>query len=329
MSDAKPSEDPYAKELLLDTELPKEVQQYLDVRVQARYAERTYFNRRSTYRHYQRFCELFGIDFLDPSVTDVEDFIDHQLNSGYSKGTVENRVYDLSSVFQYLSKRGHVDSNPIDEKHFDMEVVRSASDFGEIRYIEINDYEKLKDSIEKLRDRLLVVCLWQTGVRAKEAVNITLEDINREKQEIEVETVKQREENVTRTVYYKRSFEHLLTKWLDRGGRDKFLSASDSDYLFVGKESPQLNPRRPTEIIREYADEAGIQAITSENRVGQERRAVTAHAFRHSFAVHRVRNGMPIVFLSELLGHSDIQQTREYLKFRNEDVREAEERYRP
>lgn len=324
-----PNDDPYDKDILLQIELPNIVQTYLDGRVQARYSERTYYNKRSAYRHYQRYCDLFGIEFLKPNVTHVEDFIDHQLNHGYAKNTIENRVYDLSSLFQYLSKREYVNENPISDDDFDMGIVRSSTDFSEIRYIEIEDYERLMETVDKLRDKILIQLLWQTGVRAKEAVNITLDDIDRDNQEIEIRTAKQREDHVTRTVYYKNSFEHTLTKWLDRGGRNKYLSARDSEYLIVGKESTQLNPRRPTEIIRDYADTAGIQAVLSENRVGQEQRSITSHSFRHSYAVHRVRSGMPIVFLSELLGHSDIQQTREYLKFRNEDIREAEKKYRP
>jgi integrase/recombinase XerD len=39
---------------------------------------------------------------------------------------------------------------------------------------------------------------------------------------------------------------------------------------------------------------------------------------------------MPIAYLSELMGHSDIQTTRDaYLKFRDDDIKEADRRYRP
>jgi len=320
--------DLYAKEKLMNTELPEPVKQYLDGRVKARYSHRTYINRRGNYRHYKRFCEVHGYDFLEPSVVLMDDFIDHQLNHGYSEGSIENRVYDLSALFQYLSNRDVVESNPVADDAMDMDVVKSGTDFSDIRYIEEEDYETLLGEIDSVRDELLVRLLWQTGVRAKELVNIKIGDIDRSEQEIE--TAKQ-DDPVFRTVFYQRSVEHLLTKWLDRGARDAYLSAENSDYLLVGKESEQLHPNRPTELIRKYAaeDRADIQTVSSENRVGEERRSVTAHAFRHSYAVHRVKNGMPIVFLSDLLGHSDLSQTREYLRFRDDDIREADKKYRP
>lgn len=37
---------------------------------------------------------------------------------------------------------------------------------------------------------------------------------------------------------------------------------------------------------------------------------------------------MPIVYLSDLLGHADIQQTRIYLRFRDDDLKDAYDKYR-
>ena len=90
--------------------------------------------------------------------------------------------------------------------------------------------------------------------------------------------------------------EQTLTKCLYRGGRDAYLRSEESDYLLIGQSSEQLNSDRPTEILHDYAKEAGIQTKVDEgpNAAGAHRNSVTSHAFRHSFAVHQVKNGMPI-----------------------------------
>lgn len=328
------SEGPYNGNAFVSVTLPEPVVDYLDNYLLGFKPKNTYNNRRSSYRHYQIFCNERNRDFMDPSVADIEDFIAHQIKHGYKGSTVENRIYDLSSLFKYLAKRSGnpIEENPVNTKEIEnIDGIRPREDISQIRYLEIEEYERLLECVEKLRDRVLIMLLWQTGLRAVEAVNLKIdEDLSREDRSITLLTAKQYEDK-ERTVWYKRSLERELKKWLDRGGRDKYLRADESPYLLLGKEPEQLNPRRPTEIIREYADEAGVQATLATNRdgMGNDRNKVTAHAFRHSYAVHRVKNGMPINFLRELMGHTDIQQTMEYLDVLDDDIREADEKYRP
>lgn len=326
--------DPYRSEAFEEVELPGPVTNYLENYLLGFKSKNTYHNRRSAYRHYQIFCNELDRNFLEAETTGIEGFIAHQLKHGYKGSTVENRIYDLSALFKYLAKRSQypeVNSNPVDTEDIDnTKDIRTTKSMSNIRYLDIDEYNKLLDSVEKNRDRVLVMLLWQTGLRAVEAVNIKISDMIRDERSITVNTAKQYED-IERTVWYKRSLETELKKWLDRGGRDSYLRADESPYLLLGKQSRQLNPRRPTEVIREHAEEVGVQTSLATNRdgAGNTRNKVTAHAFRHSFAVHRIKNGMSIKFLRDLMGHTDINQTLEYLDVLDEDIREAEERYRP
>lgn len=331
-----PTEEEREKFNEVDFALPEPVQDYLDLRVKARFTENTLHSRQSNYRHYMVYCLVRDEEFLEPDMITVEEFVDHQLLHGYAESTIENRVYDLSVLFKYLVKKGIVDSNPIQKDEFDMGV-SSSDGYKEIRYIETDDYDLLLDEIEDTRDFLMVQLLWNCGVRAVELVNIEISDIadyndddDVPPRSIEIETAKNNGYE-DRTVFYPARVERTLKKWLERGGRDAYLRSDESDYLLLGQSSEQLNSDRPTEIIREYASDAGIQAKVDKgpNAAGEHRNTVTSHAFRHSYAVHRVRNGMPIVFLADLLGHSDVSQTRDYLRFKKEDHQEADKRYRP
>lgn len=317
-------------------DLPDVLQKYLNKHVKNRYAERTWYNRVTITKHWITFCVWrheteteSAVDYLNPSVVDIEDFVNDQLDAGYNHSSIENSIYALSSMFTYLSKRGYADANPVADDEFD-KGVEADDAFQDIRYIEQDDFNSILDEADKLRDRVLLSLLWDSGVRAKELVSIYVDDLVREEQKIELKTAKQEgEREKDRAVYYTRRTENLLREWLDKGGRKQYLT-HDSPYLLIGKGSRKLNPRRPTEVIREYAEMAGVQAKSpAPNAAGQTRRKVTAHCFRHSFSVLRVRKGMPIVYLSDLLGHADIQQTRVYLRFRDDDLKEAYDMYRP
>ena len=50
---------------------------------------------------------------------------------------------------------------------------------------------------------------------------------------------------------------------------------------------------------------------------------VHPHMFRHSYAIHLIRNGVDLRRLQLLLGHSNIQTTTVYLQFRDQDLREV------
>ena len=66
--------------------------------------------------------------------------------------------------------------------------------------------------------------------------------------------------------------------------------------------------------FRDHLHKSTVQrAIASAARRSGLNKRVTAHAFRHSFATHMLRNGYDIRTVQELLGHSDVRTTMVYL----------------
>ncbi len=49
----------------------------------------------------------------------------------------------------------------------------------------------------------------------------------------------------------------------------------------------------------------------------------TVHRWRHTFAINMLRNGCNPYALQELLGHSDMETVRLYLKIVDQDLRGA------
>lgn len=318
-------------------DLPKPIQQYLNKRVKNRRSKNTWYNHRASAKHWVAYCvkcsqnpEMKDVDVLSPTVVNMEDFIDDQLDAGYSNSSLRSRVYDLSAMFTYLSKREYAEYNPVSHDDFELDL-EAGDSFQDIRYITKETFEKILAVVEKPRDRLILCMLWDTGVRSEELVSIYISDLDRDEQKITIKTGKQQgEREKDRVVFYTRRTEKALKEYLDHGGRKSDLGHEESPYLFIGDGSMKLNERRPTELVREYAEKAGVQAKTpTPTAAGHYRRKVTAHCFRHSFAVLRVKRGMPIVYLSDLLGHEDVDQTRIYLRFRDDDLKEAYRKYRP
>lgn len=312
------------------TDWPAPIERHLK-RVKARKSDHTLKNREVTLRQWRKFCEETERDILNPDAEFIDDWLDEMILEGYTDKTVLNKAYDLSAVYGALADRDVIDTNPFEP--MDLTWLSNEPELdsqSEIRYLDTAEYDTLLEACRNLRDELIIRLLWDTGVRVSEACNIRIDDINQDDRRIEVQTAKQqRGSNKTRTVYYRYELARVLREWLDRGGRTKYISADQSEYLLITKQSPKMPPSRLGEVVREIADRTELQEIVFTNVSGQPQNRITPHTFRHSYAVHRTKNGMPIVYLQDLLGHSDIDITRQYLKFRNDDIREAEKTYAP
>ena len=62
---------------------------------------------------------------------------------------------------------------------------------------------------------------------------------------------------------------------------------------------------------------------------------MTPHTLRHTYARISVQNGIDVVRLAKLMGHTDkhgrpnVETTRQYLHFKDEELRDAAMQYAP
>lgn len=98
--------------------------------------------------------------------------------------------------------------------------------------------------------------------------------------------------------------------------RGRMLHAKQQDYFFTGRKT-ELSSCQLAFIIRCYAKKAGLQ------------KKVTAHSFRHACATHMLRNGAPIRYVQELLGHACINTTQIYTHVTITDLKKAHAKYHP
>jgi integrase/recombinase XerD len=264
--------------------------------VRARNAYSTLKNRRVSVEQFARFCDRKGITFDEVSKVEVNDWINRFLDNDYAPRTIRTKVYDISALYQDLVARDAVDENPVEDVKLKRFTGTKIEDSDEPRYLEIDEYKSMVEECDKLRNRLVLELLWETGCRAAEAVSIKISDIDREDRRIEIESAKKGELSSTdkRKVYYSRSFEYTLKEWLDKGGRKSYLGVTEDNegYLLVTKESDEMAVNRVTEIVRDIAERADIQKVIYTNASGMDRHRVTAHIFRYSYAVHRTRQGI-------------------------------------
>jgi integrase/recombinase XerD len=280
-------------------------------------------------------------DIWEVNGGDFRMFVRYLLNEGYAPNTVLSVQSGVSIFYQALAemKEEGYDIPEVDNptEGFDRtqysalrgrDVTKKAKHLREdVYYLQPEEVELLAQNVSapKLRNRLIVKLLYQTGLRRGELSNIRLSDIDRRERSINIYAEKTHE---NRVVYYQPSLDTLLSVWID-AERNAVITADESPYLFPTKKSENIYKHHVTRIVTDAATEAGLQEFLYTDMNGNDVKKVSAHTLRHSFAVQSLKNGMNVRTVQKLLGHADIQTTMIYLKVAEDDVAEEARRYGP
>jgi site-specific recombinase XerD len=139
--------------------------------------------------------------------------------------------------------------------------------------------------------------IYGSGLRISEATNIRVTDIDSKEMRIFVRNGKGERERYT--VLPEASLEML------RKCYKKYKPQHPEGYMFLNREGKPLKPERLRVFFRRYRRKAKI----SEEFI--------VHSLRHSFATKLVEEGVPLVQVKELLGHSCIRSTMTYVHVAN------------
>ncbi len=145
-----------------------------------------------------------------------------------------------------------------------------------------------------LRNRVLIILLWRCGLRLFEALALMSYDVDFEHNSIRVRHGKG---DKPRTVGFDNQTKGVLMSWVyDQPGG-----------WVVG--APIVSTRDGKPLQQSYV--RGLFPRLAK-KAGVERR-IHAHGFRHTFAVELLREGVSVVNIQRLLGHSSLQTTAIYL----------------
>jgi integrase/recombinase XerD len=176
------------------------------------------------------------------------------------------------------------------------------------------EVQTILDACDRLRDRFLLALLYDSGVRAGEALGLRHEDIAAAEREVTVRPrtndngarVKSR---ASRTIPVSAGLVRLYADYLHGEYGDL-----DSDYVFVNLWGrPRGHPLTYTavyDLVRRLRRRTGID--------------FDLHWYRHTAATRLLRDGVPIEVVSRILGHAGLSTTLDvYGHLTAEDARAA------
>jgi integrase/recombinase XerD len=169
--------------------------------------------------------------------------------------------------------------------------------------VELDQVQALIKTCDKtltgLRDKAIFMVLLDTGMRAGELLALDLDDIDLVSG---AATVRHSKSRKPRTVFFSQPTRRAIRAYLK-------LRLDDFAALFV-TDTGRLSYWGLRTMLDRRSEVAGVADVT-------------LHSFRRAFAIGALRAGVDVFSLQELLGHSDLQVLRRYLRQTNDDLRLA------
>ena len=284
------------------------------IRVQKRYSERTVALYRSAL---EGFC-TFALPDVEGEVSDdrwreiltpnlIRGFIAQGLEEGKSPRTMNLWLSALSSYCNFLVKSGFLESNPVRKVYRPKEdrplpqFYTQASMEGYLQESEERGVEDAaaatngKEPFGELRERMIILLLYATGMRRAELCGLKVSDFDRSRK---VFRVTGKGDKTREIPVPDRICEEILL-YLKRVEEVEGYGASG--WFFVTDKGQQLYPAFVNNVVKKAL--SGVEGFSGKK---------SPHVLRHTLATHLLNNGADINSIKEVLGHSSLAATQVY-----------------
>ena len=274
----------------------KEMEQYLEF---CKYRKELNRNTLKAYRiDLEQYLSFIKKDFLLKAR--IEEYIT-ELHKKYKQKTVKRKIASIKAFYRYLEEEERLEgSNPFTKIRVKFKETESLP-----RIIPRNDIERLlnymydvmKQSGQEAtiyRDLSVIEMFFATGARVYEISNLKIQDIDLDNGIIKLFGKGSKERYVQigspEVLEVVKEYYRLNQQEIDKSG-----------FFFVNRHGKRFSEQSIRRMIRKYSCQAGISIH------------ITPHMFRHSVATYLLEEGVDIMYIQKILGHSSIKTTQIYL----------------
>ena len=201
-----------------------------------------------------------------------------------SRSSFKHAVYGLRYYFRHIGQGKRAINLPSIKDEFRLPVILNRSELRE-----------LFNAPSLLKHRIVLTLIYSAGLRSQEAINLKISDIDFERKTIHIRQSK-----------YKKDRMVPLSAYMAKGLLKYFSVEHPYQWIFNGKEPDgRYSVKGLSWVMRVALKKTGIT------------KDVSLHSLRHSYATHLLEEGVNILTIKELLGHSNIDTTMIYLHVAN------------
>jgi integrase/recombinase XerD len=191
----------------------------------------------------------------------------------------------------------------LEQSWSDLRIPRLRYDKKLPKYLTKEEVKRILDATSYLKHKAILSTIYSSGLRVSEATNLRIADIMSAEMKVRVRSGKRNKERYT--LLSKKNLELLRLYWKKFG----YKNYSPEDHLFISRQTKKPLTNRGVEAAMDKAvKRSGIT------------KPATVHTLRHSFATHLMNEGVDIVEIQALLGHSNIKTTSIYLHVKDYQI---------
>ena len=245
-------------------------------------------------RQWEQFLTGGGeqLDVASVTASDIRAWLLQLSGSGDSARTLRRKVQAVRSFYKWLMRNGTVVVNPAAS----VELARVPKRLPQL--VREDSVDSLLDSkiddadFEQVRNRLIVMMLYETGMRRGELIGLLDKNVDTAKGELKVHGKRDKDRIIP--------FGTELADWIEKYRSLRDDQALACEHFFVRESGEPLYPMLVYRIVREALTEAGVTSKRS------------PHVLRHTFATAMLNDGAALNSVKELLGHESLATTQIY-----------------
>ena len=234
---------------------------------------------------------------------DVREWVIYLLDEQrLAASSVNRKLSALRSYYKYLRRMGRVGVNPMEKvtapkkrkplPHF---VRESEMD----RLLELTKEDR---SFIGIRDRLVLMVFYETGIRRAELLGMTDASVDLAARQIKVTGKRNKQRIVPFGEELAREFEAYLN------AREELQGVKDP-MLFVNENGTAVTESQVSNLVKKY-----LSMVTTIEKK-------SPHVLRHSFATAMLNNHADLTSIQKLLGHESVATTEIYTHVSFEDLK--------
>ncbi len=265
---------------------------------------------RSDLQQFGEFLGRIGRDPMQVGPNDLAQFITELADGREGRppvapATLQRKIACLRSFYRHLRRDQLLDTDPTSE-------LRAPRSRGRLPKVLTRDEvaqllaQPRGGSPAAVRDRALLETMYACGLRASEAIDLRLTDLD-----LEAGIVRARGKGSKERIVPigSKAIETLRT-YLEQV-RPRLVGLRDEQRVFVNLRGGGLSRQGLYKIVQRHARSAGLDAKMS------------PHTLRHTFATHLLAGGCDLRSLQEMLGHADIGTTQIYTHLSADRLRDV------
>jgi integrase/recombinase XerC len=210
-----------------------------------------------------------------------------------SARSVNRKITTIKSFFRFLLKEEKVLSNPANNLILPKVRKKLPNFVEENRLHELLDNGYFSDDFKGIRDKLIIILLYGTGIRLSELLTLKDKDIDLVQSLIKVLGKRNKE----RIIPYPKPINQLIEKYLEE--RSRTIGFVPEKFL-VTESGKAVYEKLIYRVVKN-----NLSKVTSLEKK-------SPHVLRHTFATHLLNKGADLNAVKELLGHANLSATQVY-----------------